>query len=85
MPHTTRLGRGFPSSRDGRFHRAAADTVQCLSLHPLGPAAEMLRHNIGVAGDPDDALLDLWAVAVDVHNVVHISFDDCAAHGHHSG
>jgi hypothetical protein len=33
----------FPSSREGRFHRAGEDTVQYLSLHPLGPAAEMLR------------------------------------------
>jgi hypothetical protein len=36
----------FPNSREGRFHRAGQDTVQYLSLHPFGPAAEMLRHNV---------------------------------------
>src|SRR2546423_8252865 len=42
----------FPSSRQGRFHRAQSQTVQYLSLHPLGPSAEMLRHNVGPGGDP---------------------------------
>lgn len=37
------LWRARPSSRDGRFHRAGVDTVQYLSVHPLGPAAEVLR------------------------------------------
>jgi hypothetical protein len=44
--------RALPSSGWGRFHRPGQDTVQYLSLHPLGPAAEMLRHNMGPAGDP---------------------------------
>lgn len=71
----------FPSSRNGRFHRATAETVQYLSLHPLGPAAEMLRHNVGPAGDPDDVLLNLWVVAADVDDVVDVTFDDCRTHG----
>lgn len=71
----------FPSSRDGRFHRAGLDTAQYLSLHPLGPAAEMLRHNVGPAGEPDDVLLHLWAAAVDLDDVIPIFFDDCAGHG----
>ena len=34
---------GVSQFAEGRFHRAGEDTVQYLSLHPLGPAAEMLR------------------------------------------
>ena len=26
----------YPSSREGRFHRAGIDTIQYLALHPLG-------------------------------------------------
>jgi hypothetical protein len=71
----------FPSSRSGRFHRARSDTVQYLSLHPLGPAAEMLRHNVGPRGDPDDVVLNLWAAVVDVEEVLPVDFDDCASYG----
>ena len=71
----------FPSPDDGRFHRAARDTVQYLSLHPLGPAAEMLRHQVGPDGNPDDLILNLWAAAVDVDDVKRVDFDDCATYG----
>jgi RES domain-containing protein len=71
----------FPSSRTGRFHRAGNETVQYLSLHPLGPAAEMLRNNLGPQGNPDEIVLNLWAAAVDVDDVTRIDFDDCAAYG----
>jgi len=71
----------YPSASDGRFHRAGLDTVQYLSLHPLGPAAEMLRHHVGPAGQPDDVVLNLWAAAVDLDGVIPVSFDDCAGHG----
>jgi RES domain len=71
----------FPSPDDGRFHRAGRDTVQYLSLHPLGPAAEMLRHQVGPDGDPDDLILNLWAAAVDVDDVKRVDFDDCATYG----
>jgi RES domain-containing protein len=71
----------YPSSREGRFHRAGIDTVQYLALHPLAPAAEVLRHNVGPAGDADDILLNLWAAAVDLEGVVVISFNDCANYG----
>ncbi|OBK27088.1 hypothetical protein A5634_01485 [Mycobacterium asiaticum] len=70
----------FPSASDGRFHRAGMDTVQYLCLHPLGPAAEMLRHHIGPSGDPDDLLLNLWTAIVDVE-AVRVDFDDCADYG----
>lgn len=71
----------FPSARSGRFHRARTDTVQYLSLHPLGPAAEMLRHNVGPTGDPDDVVLNLWTAVVDIDDVVAVDFDDCAGYG----
>ncbi|MEZ0364573.1 RES family NAD+ phosphorylase [Mycobacterium sp. pUA109] len=67
----------FPSSVDGRFHRAGQQTVQYLSLHPLGPAAEMLRHNVGSDGDPDDVILNLWTAGVEVNDVRRIDFDNC--------
>ena len=57
---------GVPQSRAGRFHRARRDTVQYLSLHPLGPTAEMLRHNVGPTGDPDDVVLNLWTALLDI-------------------
>ncbi|AKN16320.1 RES family NAD+ phosphorylase [Mycobacterium haemophilum] len=71
----------FPSSRAGRFHRARTDTVQYLSLHPLGPAAEMLRHNVGQSGNPDDLVLNLWAAVVDVDSPTWVDFNDCARYG----
>jgi hypothetical protein len=71
----------FPSARGGRFHRAGEQTVQYLSLHPLGPAAEMLRHNVGPDGDPDDVILNLWTATVDVEDVARIDFDDCDTYG----
>jgi hypothetical protein len=71
----------FPSSREGRFHRAGQETVQYLSLHPLGPAAEMLRHNVGSDGDPDDVILNLWTAVVDVDDVKRVDFDDCETYG----
>lgn len=71
----------FPSSREGRFHRAGLDTVQYLSLHALGPAAEMLRHHVGPNGDPDDLSLNLWTAVVDVDGVERIDFGDCGRYG----
>ncbi|MGH3524499.1 MAG: RES family NAD+ phosphorylase [Mycobacterium sp.] len=71
----------FPSSRPGRFHHARNETVQYLSLHPLGPAAEMLRHNLGPQGNPDDVVLNLWAAVVDIDDVTRVDFDDCATYG----
>jgi len=70
----------FPSSRSGRFHRARNQTVQYLSLHPLGPAAELLRHNVGPTGDPDEVVMNLWAATLEV-DPIRVDFDDCAAYG----
>ncbi|WP_343575364.1 RES family NAD+ phosphorylase [Mycobacterium sp.] len=71
----------FPSARAGRFHRARSDTVQYLSLHPFGPAAEMLRQNLGPTGNPDDVILNLWTAVVEVDDPIQIDFDDCVTYG----
>jgi hypothetical protein len=71
----------FPSSRGGRFHRGRTEIVQYLSLHPLGPAAEMLRHNVGPNGNPDDIILNLWTALIDVDDVTRVDFDDCVRYG----
>ena len=55
--------------------------MQYLSLHPLGPAAEMLRHNVGPDGDPDEVILNLWTAVVDVDDVKRVDFDDCETYG----
>jgi hypothetical protein len=55
--------------------------VQYLSLHPLGPAAEMLRHNVGPDGDPDDVLLNLWTAVIDIDDVRRVDFEDCETYG----
>jgi hypothetical protein len=71
----------FPSSQAGRFHRAGQNTVQYLCLHPLGPAAEMLRHNVGPGGELDDVKLNLWTAKIDLDDVTRIDFGDSAAYG----
>jgi hypothetical protein len=70
-----------PSPHAGRFHRARESTVQYLSLHPLGPAAEILRNNLGPEGNPDEVALNLWTAMVDIDGVVPVAFDDCESYG----
>ncbi len=71
----------FPSTRDGRFHRGRTEIVQYLCLHPLGPAAEMLRRNVGPAGNPDDVVLNLWTALIDLDDVTRVDFKDCGRYG----
>lgn len=71
----------FPSAQPGRFHRAGQQTVQYLALHPLGPAAEMLRHNVGPRGGFDDVILNLWTATLDLDDVVRIGFGDADGYG----
>ena len=70
-----------PSSRAGRFNRAGQDTVQYLCLHPLGPAAEFLRHNVGPSGGVDDVVLNLWTAVVDFDEALRVDFDVCETYG----
>ncbi len=73
--------RASASPTSGRFHRADSDIVQYLSLHPLGPAAEMLRHHVGPGGDPDHVLMNLWTAVVDVDEVTRVDFENCHTFG----
>lgn len=74
--------RAVPSGRAARFHRALDEPTQYLCLHPLGPAAELLRHQVGYEGrhEVDTVILDLWAVLVDT-DVVTVDFDTCDLYG----
>jgi hypothetical protein len=47
----------------------------------MGPAAEMLRNQVGPAGDPDELLLNLWAGEVDLDGIAEVSFDNCSGFG----
>jgi hypothetical protein len=72
-----------PNSRRGRFHRALEHPTHYWSLHPLGPAAEMLRHNVGPAGvdDADTVTLNLWVAALDGDDIVDVGFANCPDFG----
>lgn len=70
----------IPSTREGRFNRAYEDLpTQYLALHPLGPMAELLRHELR-GPEPDRAdmvLANLWALLVEAEGLVQITFDNC--------
>lgn len=68
-----------PSPRAGRYHRPGGLIVQYLSCHPLGPAAEMVRHYIGSGGDPDHLKLNLWTAMLEM-DCVRIDFENCVGH-----
>jgi len=72
----------IPSTREGRFNRAyEEDPTQYLALHPLGPTAELLCHQLR-GPDPDRAdmiLANLWAVLVDTEGSVDVTFDNCTS------
>jgi RES domain len=67
-----------PNARPGRYHRRG-QIAQYLSLHPLGPAAEIVRNQLGVYGADrvEDIVLNLWAIRVPEDGLVDISFDNC--------
>jgi RES domain len=69
-----------PMPRAGRFHRVGDPATQYLSRHPLGPAAELLRHHVGptTVEDADTVLLDLWAVQLPEDGLIEIDFDTCS-------
>lgn len=66
-----------PDSSPGRFHTANGLTAQYLSCHPLGPAAEMLRHHLRDGGEPDELILNLWTAIVEVDAHARVHFDNC--------
>lgn len=72
-----------PNRRDGRYNRRASGrSTQYVCLHPLGPAAELLRH-IGRAAVADIATLTmrLWAARVPTEGLVHVTFDNAGSYG----
>ena len=70
--------RGEPSREAGRFHTEFSPPTQYLSLHPLGPTAEILRHGgFDQPAQVRELRLRIWALritvpdnmpAVDYHN-----------------
>ena len=70
--------RTLASTVPGRFHRRG-QIAQYFCLHPLGPAAEILRRQVGLDGAEDvgDVILNLWAIQVPDDGIVSISFENC--------
>ncbi|MHB1535683.1 MAG: hypothetical protein ACYC1D_13970, partial [Acidimicrobiales bacterium] len=61
--------------------RSAEEPTQYLALHPLGPTAELLRHQLR-SPDLDQAdriLANLWTVLVDGEGTIDITLDSCAS------
>jgi len=74
--------RASPNREQGRFHRALDSPTQYLCLHPLGVAAELLRHlGAAAAEDLDTIALRLWAAKVDLDGLTRIDFDRCTGFG----
>ncbi len=68
--------------REGRYHRPFEEATQYLCLHPLGVAAELLRHlGRDVIDDLDTVHYRLWAARVPREGLVRIQFQTAEAHG----
>ena len=68
----------------GRFNDAGSPATQYFCLHPLGPWAEYLRAN--ALGDPDrltEHRLRIWALRIQLADVVRIDFRDAREFGMH--
>jgi RES domain len=71
-----------PNRSAGRFNRPLEVPTQYLCLHPLGAAAEWLRHlGRDAAADLDLMYMRLWAATVDLHDLVRVSFGNAADFG----
>ena len=75
-----------PSMRSGRFHaQGGTYATQYLALHPLGPAAELLRHQLsgptGATDVADTLRLNLWAALVEDAGTVALDFANCREFG----
>lgn len=67
---------------EGRYHRLFEEATQYLCLHPLGVAAELLRHlGRDVIDDLDTVHYRLWAARVPREGLVRIQFQTAEAHG----
>lgn len=75
--------RTISDSRPGRFHRGdEPEPTQYLSLHPLGPLAELMRVN-DLRSDAQLATVRIrtWALDLEVADLEEITFDNAAGHG----
>ncbi len=75
--------RTVPASKPGRFHRGDEDTpTQYLSLHPLGPLAELMR-GADLRSDAQVRELSMrtWALDVALDDIPEIGFDSANAYG----
>lgn len=74
-----------PNRSSGRYNRAGTSCTQYLCLHPLGPAAELLR-GLGKASaaDVDTVRLRLWVARVPTSGLEEISFDNAGEYGVHA-
>ena len=72
-----------PNRRAGRYNVRGADPpTQYACLHPLGPAAEFLRHSGPAIVDAlDTVTIRLWAARIRADGLLRVTFDEAAGHG----
>jgi hypothetical protein len=71
-----------PNRNAGRYNRAGDPPTQYWCLHPLGPAAELLRA-LGPMPEEDLATirLRLWAARVEIQDLPEVTFDNAGEFG----
>lgn len=75
--------RTIADSRAARFHRGdEAEPTQYLSLHPLGPLAELMRRNdLRAPEQLAFVRVRTWALELNVDELEEITFDNAEDHG----
>lgn len=71
--------RALPGQRPGRFNDVDDPPTQYLAEHPLAPWAEFLRW--APSAPAGGAAVRLWALRVDLDDLVHVDFDNAADFG----
>lgn len=71
-----------PNRNAGRYNRAGDPPTQYWCLHPLGPAAELLRSQGAMSeADLGTIRLRLWAARVEVADIPEVTFDNADRFG----
>ncbi len=71
-----------PNRSAGRYNRASDQVTQYWCVHPLGPAAELLRWSgRALADDLDTVRLRLWAARLDTAALPSVTFDNAGSFG----
>lgn len=75
--------RTIPDPGGARFHRGGErEPTQYLSLHPLGPWAELMRgHDLRTREQVLAVRMRTWALRVDLGGLPEIAFDGAPEHG----